>query len=53
MKSKTIFKAESNAENFLSVIFFGLAIYFFIQIILMIIDYFYRIDINSTIAALM
>jgi hypothetical protein len=52
MKSKTIFKAESNAENFLAVVFFGLAIYLFVKIILFIVDYFHHIDYNSTVAGL-
>ena len=52
MKTKALFSAESNAKNFLICVFFGLAIYLKIQIILFVIDYFHQIDFNTTVAGL-
>ncbi|PWK17971.1 hypothetical protein [Xanthomarina spongicola] len=52
MKTKTLFSAESNAENVLVVIFFGLAIYLKIQIILFVVDFFHNTDMQTAIASL-
>lgn len=52
MKTKTLFSAENSAKNLLIGIFFGLAIYIKIQIILFVIDYFHHIDIPTSIAGL-
>jgi hypothetical protein len=52
MKTKTLFSAESNAENILMGVFLGLAVYLKIQLIIFIIDCFHSTDIKTTIAAL-
>lgn len=53
MKSRTLFSAESNAENVLFGVFLGLAIYLKIQIILFVIDCFHNTDVQTSIAAIL
>jgi uncharacterized membrane protein len=52
MKTNTIFKAEKSAENILIGIFFGLAIYLKVQIILFVIEFFHNNDIQMSMASL-